>query len=335
MSSTRTTKMLLQIPVWILLIAIVVLGVVQSGKLTNLVDPEGFLFVLVGGIAMAMVSFPGADIWRALRGAASSRVNETEVRISAHFWEAPGRGYWMVGVLRSILHLMMFFISMKTVEVASIQWLIRELAQYLLAALYGMLLAVICFIPCWKLMGKFQHRPVDLPAEQQPLSIPRSRLRSSAVFGYFLFFAVLVFSFRRTPISAGDLIAIKPAMLLVLGGTIAFMLFTRGTKSGPMLSTAFAAMGLMGCLLGTIQMLFGMSEGPAGIGQMAGTFAFLVSSSLSALFGIVLAGAPLDERMIRTGRSAGPSASLVRISLVGIAIPYPDGFAAVCTAGRT
>ena len=59
----------LLIPAWILILAIVVLGVVQSGKPGNLVDPAGFLFVLVGGIALVMISFSGAEIQRALRDA--------------------------------------------------------------------------------------------------------------------------------------------------------------------------------------------------------------------------------------------------------------------------
>ena len=84
------------------------------------------------------------------------------------------------------------------------------------------------------------------------------------------------------------------------------MLFMRG--SGPTLSTAFAAMGLIGSLLGIIQMLFGITAGTEGIPQIAMALAFFIASCLTALLGMILAGAPLEDYAIRTGRVAGPSA---------------------------
>jgi hypothetical protein len=212
-----------------------------------------------------------------------------------------------VGVLRSILHLVMFFGSMVTQETAPMQWFIKALAQYLLATLYGILLAVICFIPYWKLMGKLQSRPLVPVAEQRPMSIGRPGWRFGVAVGYVLFFALLIPCFLKLPMLAGLLMVFKPAVLVVLGGTIALILFMRGADSGPTVSTAFAAMGLIGTLIGSIQMLFGMTEGIQGIGHVAGAFAFLVSSCLTALLGIVLVGAPLEDRAIRTGRIAALS----------------------------
>jgi len=259
---------------------------------------------LMGGIALVMISFPGAEIRRAFRDAVGTPGNETDIRGSAHFWEAAGRGFWILGVVRSILHLVMFFLQ----ETGSMQWIIKEMAQYLLATLYGILLAVICFIPYWKLMGKLQSRPFAPNVEQKPISIGPSGWRFGIVIGYVLFFASLVFCFLKVHISAELLIALKPAFFVVLGGAIALMLFTRGANSAPSPSAAFASMGLIGSLLGIIQMLFGMSEGAQGIGQVAGAFAFLISSCLTALFGMVLVGAPLEDRAVRTGRVAAPSA---------------------------
>jgi flagellar motor component MotA len=308
MSSMGTTKKFLLIPVWILILAIVALGVIQSGNPANLIDPSGFLFVLVGGIALAMISFPGAEIWRALRDAVGTPGNEADIRGSAFFWEAAGRGFWILGVVRSILHLVMFFLSLRTQESGSMQWIIKEMAQYLLATLYGILLAVICFIPCWKLMGRLQSRPLVPTTEQRPMFIGRSGWRVGGVVGYVLFFASLVLCFLKVHIDAGLLIALKPAVFVVLGGAIALMLFTRGANVVPSPSAAFAVMGLIGSLLGIIQMLFGMSEGAEGIAQVAGAFAFLISSCLTALFGMVLVGVPLEDRAVRTGRVAAPSA---------------------------
>jgi flagellar motor component MotA len=307
MSSVNGKRRYLLIPVWILVLAIIALGVIQSGRPANLIDPEAFLFVLAGGIALVFISFPGTEIRRAFRDAVAFQGNDVDIKGSAHFWEAAGRGFWIVGVLRSILQLVMFFISMKTVEVAGLELLRRALAEYLLSTLFGMLLAVICFIPCWKLMGKLQNRPLAPNEGGRPMSNGRSTWSFGAVFGYFLFIAVLVFCFRKVPLSVGDLIALKPAMFVVLGGAIALMLFTRGINSEPMFSTAFAAMGIIGCLLGIVQMLFGLSEGAQGIGQVAGAFAFLISSCVTALFGMVLVGAPLEDRAIRAGRVVATS----------------------------
>ena len=147
MSSMSARKKYLLIPGWILILAIVALGVIQSGNPANLVDASGFLFVLVGGIALAMISFSGAEIRRALRDAAGTPAKEADFRFSALLWEAAGRGFWIVGVLRSILHLVIFIFSLRTQETGSMLWIIKELAQYLLAALYGILLALIFLAP--------------------------------------------------------------------------------------------------------------------------------------------------------------------------------------------
>jgi len=80
MSSMSAPKKYLLIPVWILIVAIVALGVVQSGKPTNLIDPSGFLFVLVGGIALVMIGFPVPEILRALRDAVGSSGDEADIR---------------------------------------------------------------------------------------------------------------------------------------------------------------------------------------------------------------------------------------------------------------
>src|SRR5512145_2910830 len=184
MSSTSATKKYLLIPVWILLAAVIVLGVVQSGKPANLIDPAGFLFVLFGGIALVLISFPGVEIRRALRDAFAAPGDEEDIRSSAHFWEAAARGFWIAGVLRSILSFVMFFQSLRTQPIAPMQVIYLGLAQYLLATLYGVLLAVICLIPCWKLIGNSERRPSESTIEHTPSSTARSGRRISAAIGY-------------------------------------------------------------------------------------------------------------------------------------------------------
>jgi len=304
MSSTNATKKYLMIPAWILIAAAIALGVVQSGKPGNLIDPAGFLFVLVGGIALVLISFPGAEIRRAFRDAFAAAGDEEDIRSSAHFWEAAARGFWISGVLRSIVSFVMFFQSLRTQPIAAPQVINMALAQYLLATLYGILLAVICLIPCWKLIGKSENRLPASTAEHTPASTARPGWRISAAIGYILFLSLWAWSFPLRSIEL--LIAIKPAIFVVLGGTIAMVLFMRGSR--PTVSTAFAAMGLIGSLLGIIQMLFGMTMGMQGIAQVAGALAFFLASCMTALLGTVLVGAPLEDRAIRIGQVAGPSA---------------------------
>ncbi len=290
-------RKILLVPIWILVLAILALGMIQSGNPANLVDPSGFLFVVVGGTALAMISFPVAEMRRALRDAGGTSANEADIRGSAFFWEAAGRGFWITGVLCSILHLMMFFCTLGAVQYGTWQLIIRGLSQSLVPTLYGILLAAICFIACWKLTGKPGSRPLAPAGEQKPMSMGRSGWRFGVVFGYALFFSLLIWCFLKLPQPTLLLMGLKPALLMVAGGTIALMLFMRGAKSRPMLSSALAAMGIIGFLVGSIQMQ----------GHVAGAFGFLLSSCLTPLLGMVLVGAPWEDRAIRTGRVATPS----------------------------
>jgi hypothetical protein len=303
LKSRGAGKKYLLIPVWILVLAIIALGVAKSGEPANLLNPAGFLFVLVCGIALMLISFPGAEIRRAARDAFASDGGETDIRGSAYFWETAGRSFWVMGILRSILQLILFFISFKAESFVKPPLLARGLAQYLLPTLYGILLSVICFVPYWKLRGKLPNGPLTQTAEPKPMEY--TRWRFGVVAGYALFFSFWVWSFPLHSVEI--LIAIMPAVLLVLGGTIAIMLFVRSTNSGPALSIAFAATGLIGALLGVIQMLFGVTMGAQGINQVAMALAFFISSCFTALLGIVLLSAPLEDRAIRTGQIAGPS----------------------------
>jgi len=296
--TSNTSKKIMLIPAWILILAILALGAIQSGNPANLVDPSGFLFVLAGGIALVIISFPGAEIQRALRYAAGNPADEADIRGSALFWEAAGRGFWITGVLRSILHLMRFFVSIGTVQYGTWQLIIRGLSQSLVPTLYGILIAVICFIAFGKLTGKLGSRPLPPIGKQGPISIGRPSRRLGVIFGYVLFLSLLISCFYKIPEPVPLLIGLKPALLVVMGGTIALMLLMRGAKSGPMLSSALAAMGTIGFLVGSIQIQ----------GHVAGAFGFLLSSCLTPLLGMVLIAAPLEDRAIRTGRIAAASA---------------------------
>jgi hypothetical protein len=56
-------------------------------------------------------------------------------------------------------------------------------------------------------------------------------------------------------------------------------------------------------------MLHGMTDpSPRGIGKVAWALAFILASCFTALLGMAIIGAPLEDRVIRIGRVTGPSA---------------------------
>jgi len=169
-------------------------------------------------------------------------------------------------------------------------------------------------------MGKLQRRPLLQNAERSdtPLLIGRSGLRYSAVIGYVLFFAVLILTIPNLPKSmlwnALPSIVYWPSLLVVLGGALALVLFIGGVNSGPPVSMSFACMGLIGFLAAFIRMLLGIAS--SKIMSVASNLVFVLSSCLFALLGMILVGAPLEDRAVQTGRIATPSA-FSRVSWYG------------------
>jgi len=311
MSSTNTGKRYLLIAGKILIVLILAMGALQSGTLASYIDPYGFIFVLVGGVALLMISFPGAEIWAALRHAAGDSGSEAEIRISTLFWEAAGRDFWILGGLSSVLSLIVGFVGLRTVQTAAISAVIPILIRPLLSTFYGSLLAVICFVPCWKLLGVRQSRQSAPNTERKetPILIGRPGLRFGTVLGYVFFLSALVWTGRMLLDLHMSLWSVyRPALLVVLGGTLALILFAGGNNTRLTSSAAFAGMGLIGSLMGFIQMLIGMTNpGPQGIAHVAGAIAFVLFSCFTALVGMAIT-APLEDRAIRTGRVEAPSA---------------------------
>jgi TonB family protein len=343
MSSANSRKNPLLMLGGILVLALMAAAATKSGHLPNFVDPYGFVFVLVGGIALVMISFPGGEIKRALFHVVGSRGSDAEIRNSILFWEVIGRSFWMLGGLRSVLSVILGFEAMKYQENAGVLAVIDSMTRCLLGSFYGILLAVICLIPCWKLMGKLQSRAA-LPNAEQGAALPsigRPVFRYGAVIGYILFFALLLLTLpnvsRAVLWNALPSIIYWPAVLVVFGGALALMLFIGEIKSGPPISMSFASMGLIGFLMAFIQMLLGIAS--SKIGSVASSLVFVLSSCFAALLGMVLVGAPMEDRSVRTGRIAAPSAFsriswygfplltlvLVPLVIVIITTPMPQG----------
>jgi len=95
-----------------------------------------------------------------------------------------------------------------------------------------------------------------------------------------------------------------PAILVVLGGTIALALFMGAGAGARALTLGFAMTGLIGLLTGLIQALFGFVH--TNIQEIAAAAAFLISASLFALLGLVVIAAPLEDREVMEGRRERP-----------------------------
>jgi hypothetical protein len=213
--------------------------------------------------------------------------------------------------MSSVLSIIIGFIGMRTMQVAGMSALIPILIRPLLSTFYGSLLAVICFLPCWKLLGRFPGRPSapEPGRNEMPMSIGGTGWRFGTVFGYVLFLSVLVATNRVELNLPGLLPVFRPPLLVVLGGTLVLILFKGRSNTRLTHSTAFACMGLIGSLMGFIQMLHGMTNpSPQGVAQVAGAVAFILFSCFIALLGMALIGAPSEDRAIRIGRVGAPSA---------------------------
>jgi hypothetical protein len=311
MSSTNNGRKYLSVAAKILLLLLVAIGALQSGSPASYYDPYGVLFVLIGGVALMLISYPCTEIWRAFRHAAGGSGSDAELRNSIGFWETAGRGFWILGGLRSVLSLIIGFVEMRTMESVGMAALIPMLIRPLLSTFYGGLLAVICFVPSWKVIGILQSRSStqDPESREMPASLMHPGWRFETVLGYVIFLSVLIWTSQEL-FNLSELWPIfRSPLLVVLGGTLLLMLFMNGNNTRLTPSAAFAGMGLIGSLMGFIQMLHGMTDpSPQGIGQVAGAIAFVLFSCLTAFLGMALIGAPMEDRAIRLGRVGAPSA---------------------------
>jgi disulfide bond formation protein DsbB len=96
-----------------------------------------------------------------------------------------------------------------------------------------------------------------------------------------------------------------PSLLVVLGGTIALVLFVGSAGAGRILTPSFTITGLIGSLMGFIQVLLGFAS--RKIALVSAGMTFVIASCFMAMLGMMLVGAPLEDRLVKTGRMDKPS----------------------------
>jgi len=295
----------------ILIVAALAAAVVLSGKFRGFMNARGLFFVLAGSVTLALASFSFPEIGAAFKHAAGARGERGDVRISLAFWEAAARNAWMSGVMGTILN---FIVALCTLS-GGIADVATRMAGSFLATVYGMVLAVICAVPAWKLGEVLRLEPAGNVAEtiRKPAPVVAKSIRFENVLGYLLFLVAVAWTTFKPVLgmaylnfSPFDWVLYWPSLLVVVGGTIALVLFVGAAVAGRVLTPALAITGLVGSLLGFIQALLGIAG--KVISTVSAGITFVIASCFMAMLGMMLVGAPLEDRLVKTGRMDKPSA---------------------------
>lgn len=287
-----------------------VFAVAMSGSFSGLMNKAGLLYLLFGSVATALMGFTGREIATAFRQAAGAAGSGESVRTSAHFWEAAARNAWILGALGSALN---FTITLGTPS-EGIEGISNRMIHSFVVTLYGLVLAAVCLVPAMKLSGRAENtgRLENVAAKGRT---------ADRIVGYALFAAVLVLTVifmigghpQGGPLPIAKVLLHWPAILVVIGGSIALALFMGAGAGARAWTLGFAMTGLISLLTGLIQALFGFAH--KNIAEIAAAGAFIISASSFALLGLVAVAAPLEDREVMEGRRDRPG-PLSRLSWV-------------------
>jgi hypothetical protein len=287
-----------------------IFAVIFSGLFSGLTNKAGLFYLVSGAIAVAFMGFSWREIRAAFRHAAGLAGPTEGLRRAAYFWEAAARNAWILGVLGSAMN---FTIALGS-ESGGIGAIAGRMIQAFIVTLYGLVLSVVCLVPAMKITSRIDKAGVlekRLDAEASESGQPRPFLYERVI-GYILFAAVLgltVFSLvkghpQNGALPIGKVVLHWPAILVVVGGTIALALFMGAGAGARGLTLGFAMTGLIGLLMGFIQALLGFMH--KSINEIAGAVAFIISVSSLALLGLLVVGAPLEDREVMEGRRERP-----------------------------
>jgi flagellar motor component MotA len=289
-----------------------VVVVILTGKFSDLMNAKGFVLVFVGGIALALMSFSFKEIGFALKHTSGQSGRVEEQQKACYFWETGVRNFWMMGVLVSVIS---FVIALGNSK-GGIFGIATRMSSSYLPTIYGMIFAVICSVPALKISGVLtdQKKEYRQNAAVDSYNDQISFLRFEAVIGYVLFIFVLGWAIFTPllgqsfegPLKPQGLFLHWPSLLVVLGGTIAIVLFVGNASTGRSFTLGFALTGFLATLMGLVQAMFGFSS--RGIEEIAAAITFILSACFVALLGMMLLGNPLEDRVVKTGKGQKPLA---------------------------
>lgn len=319
MSSELDRKNLLLVIGRILFLVILFSAILFSGRFAGFLDLYGLAFVILGGIALLLTSYTFQEIAAALRNSSRSTEPCPDLHPSILLWESAARSFWMVGVLATLLS----FVAALKGSAGGLQDIATRMASALIPTVYGAILGIICFMPALKLK---ETDPSLSTAEKltDDESIPY-RIKASFGFenliGYVLILALIIAGLYKAALATTDnAVAVWgwllywPAILVVLGGTLALWLFAGDLTRQSIFTLGFAVTGLLGMLLGIIQVLLGFSS--RSIEVITTAIALNLSTCFVSLLGMTLVGAPLEDWSLKN-RKAGKHSTASCIAWFG------------------
>ncbi len=284
-------------------LGLLIYAVIASGRFTGLIHGPGLGFVLLAGAALSLTGFSASEIVNAFKhpGGGPGRIADLET--SRYFWEAAARNMYMFGILGTTIS---FIVGLGSSE-GGISGISLRMISAFQSTLYGMILGVICYVPAMKLSGRLDRSEGDAKGDESaPLfRPPDTRLRFENVLGYGLVLVILGWA-MVSPISStapeAPLQPVKvflhwPSLLVVLGGTVVLLLFMGRDAIGRSLPLAFAFTGLIGAITGLIQTMLAVAG--RSIEEVAAAMVFLLSCCFLALTGMMILGAPLEDRALK------------------------------------
>jgi amino acid transporter len=308
MSPKIDLKRIWKVLIRILIFVFFVTGVIFSGSFfTDLMKGASLVFVLLGGVGMALMGFSAREIGTAFKHAGGAPDGKENLQNSAYFWEAAARNFLMLGVLGAFIS----FVTALGRSRGGIANIALQMSESFLPAVYGMILGVICFVPVLKLTGKLSKYPLKEPKEaiEKPGENAFKILRFENMIGYALFIAVVGWTIVSSislyesggPLNPWEVFIYWPSLLVVLGGTIVLVMFIGDAAAGRSFTLSFALTGLIGSLMAFVQTLISFSA--RGVKDVASAMTFIISSCFLALLGMMLVGIPLEDRAIKTGKN--------------------------------
>lgn len=284
-------KKLILLLVRIGVLVVLGLAVVLSGKFAHLSNGPGLVFVLWGIVAMALMGFRITEIVSSLKHATGAEGTRHELKRSIYFWQSAARNAMMLGILGTLTGFVVFFCSFQ----GPLATFLPGVAHAFLNMLYGAIVGAVFMVPSLMLSRRIERMPVEEKMEEAP-----SPSGFGMAVGYLLFIGLIGW-IMMSPAQGSQFTPLQwfihwPSLLVVAGGTLALVLFVNDAGDGRSITVSFAFTGLIGTLMGFVQLLQSFN---VGIAAIATAMTFIISSCFIALVGMMLVGIPLEDRVLK------------------------------------
>lgn len=255
-----------------------------------------FGLLLLGALALALVSFPAREAAAALRHAFVRPLSGAARRRAVCFWDAMARSFLLLGASLA---------AAGFVTTLSHDQPFPSIGQRMAATIYGpvvqaLALAVLCVLAA--------SRRADAAAADEThdgvSAAPRGWLGAGV--GYALIAVLLAAAVLQPADRPGfrlvDWLLHAPAWLTVAGGALAAVLYRGGRRDGDAVTIGLGSAGTVCALLGLLHALHGFAG--SSIMDVAGGLVFSFSACIATLVGLGALGLPREDRAVAEASSA-------------------------------